>query len=96
MNHPWWSARGRTLNGPLTDATPVGPQVITYSTAMNAASKTGDWAMATALLRQLEPRSGSCASSGWLGSPATSHTYQLAISHQPSVSHQFWINQLIN
>eukprot|EP00435_Cladocopium_sp_Y103_P047899 s384_g14.t1 len=30
------------------------PNVITYSAAMNSASKTGDWAMATALLRQLE------------------------------------------
>ena len=30
------------------------PEVITYSAAMNSASKTGDWAMATALLRQLE------------------------------------------
>ena len=29
-------------------------EVITYSAAMNSASKTGDWAMATALLRQLE------------------------------------------
>ena len=29
-------------------------EVITYSAAMNSLSKTGDWAMATGLLRQLD------------------------------------------
>ena len=33
---------------------PFGPEVITYSAAMNSLSKTGDWAMATGLLRQLD------------------------------------------
>lgn len=42
----------------------LGPSVITYSAAMNSASKTGDWAMATALLRQLEERASESGQEG--------------------------------
>jgi len=42
----------------------LGPSVITYSAAMNSLSKTGDWAMATGLLRQLEERAGKTGQEG--------------------------------
>ena len=39
-------------------------EVITYSTAMNSVSKTGNWPLALGLLRQLEERASQCGAEG--------------------------------